>query len=719
MHSNAHAHRHVPTHVVVAQQDGPTPGRRTSSESESARAPKSQQRDTAERNARALLSQLESKHLPALEAALASGRPAMPLVIVEVRIAMRRLDAELARMQDLRVKTHGELSRAYETVKPRLEGLLQSHDAMATPAASASAIHEWLVHDLATRADIDPADTWAHGMLPARADGQKTDVEPTVPAGGSTREIELEVSKGKVSGSVKGTLEVGATGVGGSKGYGDKGDGGPLGEASIKAIKSSTTVKLNGAIAKIETSILSGEIDYEVVDGLKVAFEVSAGKGSIEGDEQKLEVLSIAIKISGDVSHWLTQPGVKLAIEGQLEIDLSGPILDKLKEKFAAQLSKLRIARVEQDMLVREIEDVQKRMGDAAKRHESMSKRRTHLETRRAGASASELAKIDADLASLEKELANDKRVLKDTAKHADELADKLRVATRNVDEAALALERHGKKRMLGLISRSMARHGARMAARAFLKLLPVINIVSTIIDIVEIAAKLTEVVQLIRSGKFSLTLFGADAPKTEKSNKPKPAGDRAPGQGPVTDPSQVDGARGDSRNGKGKQPSGPITDPSQLDGRGTGRENGENRSHGRDKGAGNRTTGYPKRGPITQPDLSLDVSDPWVVIDRFPHAIAKQWFVVENNLVALSPVAMAWVRKYRNRQQGDLLVHEVTFKSAPFVEEHESWEITLRFDYTKAGVRDYAARSFWVSRTRDGLRLEAFQDGGTINAKK
>lgn len=719
MLSNAHDHRHLPAHAPAAQQDVPTPGRRSFSEVESTRASKSQQRDTAERNARALLAQLESRHLPALEAAIASDRPAMPLVIVEVRIAMRRLDAELERMEKLRVKTHAELARAYAAVKPRLEEALQVHDAMATPTASTSAIQEWLRRDLATRADIDPADTWTHGMLPVRAEGEQPASEPKLPAGGSTREIELEVGKGKVSGSVKGTLEVGATGYGGSKGYGDKGNGDPLGEASIKAIKSSATMKLNGAISKIETSILNGEIDFEVVDGLKVAFELGGGKGSIEGDEQKLELLTIAIKVSGDVSHWLTQPGVKLAIEGQLEIDLSGPILDKLKEKFAAQLSKLNIARVEQDMLVHELEDIQKRMGDAAKRDQALAERRSQLETRRTKASASELAKIDADLAALDKDRANNKRMLADTAKHADEITDKLRIATRNVDEAALALERHGKQRMVGIISRSMARHGARLAARAFLKLLPVINVVSTIIDIVELVTKVNEVVRLIRSGKFSLTLFGEGGSKEEKPNKPKPSGDASQGKGPVTDPGGVDKSRGDSRNGKGKQPSGPITDPSQVDRAGGGNGEKSRGNAGRDKRTGNRDTGYRKpHGPITDPDQVLDLSDPWVVIDRFPHSIAKQWFVIENNLVVLSPVAKEWVRKYRNRQHGDLLVHDVTFSSSPFVPRLGTWDIAISFDYTKSGVRDRAPRNFWATPTREGLKLERYNMVGTVSGK-
>ena len=81
-------------------------------------------------------------------------------------------------------------------------------------------------------------------------------------AGHQSHEIKVELEKGPVTGAVVLTVEVGKTGL-------------PVGE-SMKAFESSSSAKVNGFVSRLETSLMSGELDVEMFEGLSVAIEANA-----------------------------------------------------------------------------------------------------------------------------------------------------------------------------------------------------------------------------------------------------------------------------------------------------------------------------------------------------------------------------------------------------------------------------------------------------------
>ncbi len=79
-------------------------------------------------------------------------------------------------------------------------------------------------------------------------------------AGHQSHEIKLE--KGSVTGAVVLTLEAGKTGL-------------PVGD-SLKTFESTSSMKVNGFVSRLETSLMSGELDVEMFEGLSVAIEANA-----------------------------------------------------------------------------------------------------------------------------------------------------------------------------------------------------------------------------------------------------------------------------------------------------------------------------------------------------------------------------------------------------------------------------------------------------------
>jgi|GEM_PF-7059890 len=153
-------------------------------------------------------------------------------------------------------------------------------------------------------------------------------------AGHQSHEIKLE--KGSVTGAVVLTLEAGKTGL-------------PVGD-SLKTFESTSSMKVNGFVSRLETSLMSGELDVEMFEGLSVAIEANALTVGVEGEETDLDVLSVSLKVVGDATKLIGAPaGMTISLDVRLTMSLAGKLAAKLAKFAAAQLEqKVAVAALEQ-----------------------------------------------------------------------------------------------------------------------------------------------------------------------------------------------------------------------------------------------------------------------------------------------------------------------------------------------------------------------------------
>ncbi|HEX4455130.1 MAG TPA: hypothetical protein VH143_29920, partial [Kofleriaceae bacterium] len=91
--------------------------------------------------------------------------------------------------------------------------------------------------------------------------------------------------------------------------------------------------------------MLNEKMSEEVFDGVKVSVDVSAIKASTNGKKGKVDLFALAVKLQGDVSHWIKIPfGWKLVLDGQLQIAIGEKLASELAEYLAAETEKREIA---------------------------------------------------------------------------------------------------------------------------------------------------------------------------------------------------------------------------------------------------------------------------------------------------------------------------------------------------------------------------------------
>src|SRR5688500_11083355 len=192
-----------------------------------------------------------------------------------------------------------------------------------------------------------------------------------LPAGHGSREIKIEVGDGTVTGGSTATLEYGKTGV-------------PLGPDQVKALESTSAVQLNGLKTKLESAILSGELDGELFEGLKISIEANAIKAGVDSDgEAEVDLMTITVKLVGDAGHLLNAgPGVTLTVDGNLSIALGG--------KLAAQLSSFTVAQLEQQMLAKEMSELGNQLDESARKVKDLHAKADLLESQGSLAQAKE-----------------------------------------------------------------------------------------------------------------------------------------------------------------------------------------------------------------------------------------------------------------------------------------------------------------------------------------
>lgn len=304
------------------------------------------------------------------------------------------------------------------------------------------------VADSATSASAQP---WFAAPSTMHADAGGA----VVPLAHGSREIKVEWGEGAITGGIVLTLEAGQTGA-------------PLGDSGFKMLESTASTKLNGFARRLETSLMTGEFDAEIFEGFKLAFETNLATVGVEGDELDVDLLSFSVKVVGDATKLIGAPsGTTVSLDGRLTFSLGG--------KLAAKLASFAAAQAEQKLLLKQMADLTGELDDHAKQLKAARKELEGLE--KAGKKLyPEAGKLRKAIQVHEAHLATKSHALK-------QFGSKLGGAKRKAAEAITKVRGKIAKK----IAQAMEKKAVMMVAKGLSKLVPVLNIVSTIIDVVEI----------------------------------------------------------------------------------------------------------------------------------------------------------------------------------------------------------------------------------------
>jgi hypothetical protein len=582
-------------------------------------------------------------------------------------------------------------------------------------------------------ADRDPPGTKEH--VPPEA---HVEAPSPLPLPHGTREIMVGLGDGSVQGAITGTLTLGKTGVGG------------VTDADIKAFETTSVTQINGLVTRLEVAVLGGELETDLFEGFKLAVEVNVADGGLEVGTKgpELDLIKVSVKLRGDASHWLPPhpAGRTLTLDGVISVALGG--------KLAAKLSGVVMAQLEQKFLAREVEVVTGQLTDAQRKHQALSGQRELLAARR-GAPG-----VDRQLAKLEAELAAHRRAIDDGVKQLGGLKHRLDAATRKMTGAINKL----RGKLVSKVAGVMQRAAVKRVAAALTKLIPVLNLISAIVDVIE----LIRIIAAIAGGE-SGGGEDEDSDEGDGTATPAPAGEPdGPVTGTMLDPGGE--ARAPEERAAAEQararlspaaraviaattgPDGAMLDPDQIGMIGlivpsdlaseelvqilaaVRRGNRPRAAEDviaaidaavqsvRDPEIAPTVTvdgvGRPDlaAGPVSSPDQlpgstggdgagSVDVNDPAVVITRFPVSVARTWFEVRDGALVATDAVDAWRSAHVGSAAGTLgklKKVEMDIRSTL----PTGWNLTIEF--LLEGDRT-AKHSFFVIESGGSLAFEAY----------
>lgn len=349
-----------------------------------------------------------------------------------------------------------------------------------------------------------------------------TNEGPILAGGHEGHKMKVEIGHGSVTGAITLSIDIGKTGV-------------PLPE-HLKALKNTLSVKLNGFVAKLETVVLNGSLDAEVLDGVKVAVEVSALK--LSSDKLKpddsvaaLDLLTVALKLQGDVGHWVdVGPNVKVTLEGQVQMALGG--------KLAAQFAKYTAAQLDRMMLAKETEVVGEAIAGHVQEIERIESQLTKLRVN-PSAARREIQALEQELFRHRIQVSTGNQQLKGLARRLGEAKGRVRAALGHIEG------KFAKK-----IAWAMEKKAVKQVAKCLAKLMPILNIASTIVDVIEVIKLVRDLIkhhgEMEIGGGDDSSADGSTAGSTEGSADANsgdpgghggevPLGDERAGQGAST----------------------------------------------------------------------------------------------------------------------------------------------------------------------------------------
>jgi hypothetical protein len=241
----------------------------------------------------------------------------------------------------------------------------------------------------------------------------------------------------------------------------------PLGADQIKALESTSAVQLNGLKTKLESAILSGEIEGDLFEGLKISIEANALKAGVDSDgEAEVDLMTITVKLVGDAGHLLNAgPNVTLTIDGNLSIALGG--------KLAAQLSSFTVAQLEQQMIAKEMSELGDHLDDNVRKMKDLEAQADLLESQGSSKQASKLRE-EAFQHKLKVSTAN---------QQLERHTGKLKAAKARAEKAIGKLQSKVAKQ----VAKAMEKKAIKFIATKLMKLVPILNLVSTVMDVIEL----------------------------------------------------------------------------------------------------------------------------------------------------------------------------------------------------------------------------------------
>ncbi len=295
-------------------------------------------------------------------------------------------------------------------------------------------------------------------------------IAPVAPIGHASHEVKIQLAeKGHFSGEFVVTLEGGKTGVGvDGKTLDDRVSG------SIKTLESTMSVKLNDFAAKVETSMVSGEVDAAIIDNLKCAVEVTGASASVSADGVEFDLAAISVKVVGDIGSWLDLPdGMTATVDGRLTYAIGPELLAKLAPVVARK--------AEIGALAADAERFTNELADHGRALEAAKSKRAELVAKGAGGEA---------LEKIEREIAEHTKLLQRKSGFLRSTLGKLKEAKKKLGTAIGAVKGKAGKRIARLVGQEVAERLGKFIAKA----IPILNIVSTIFDIVEIVQAIHQI---------------------------------------------------------------------------------------------------------------------------------------------------------------------------------------------------------------------------------
>lgn len=339
---------------------------------------------------------------------------------------------------------------------------------------------------------------------------------PLMPAGHEGHKVKIEIGHGSVTGAITLSIDIGKTGV-------------PLPD-HLKVLKNTLSVKLNGFISKLETVMLNGNLDAEVLDGVKVAVDVSVLKLSsdkVKPDDSvaALDLLTVALKLQGDVGHWVdVGPNVKVTLEGQVQMALGG--------KLAAQFAKYTAAQLDRMMLAKETEVVGEAIAGHVQEIERIESQLTKLRVN-PSAARREIQALEQELFRHRIQVSTGNQQLKGLARRLGEAKGRVRAALGRIEG------KFAKK-----IAWAMEKKAVKQVAKCLAKLMPILNVVSTVADVIEVIKLVRDLIK--HHGKMEIG--GGD---DSSSDSAASGGEEASADAKSGDPAASGGAEG-SADAKG-----------------------------------------------------------------------------------------------------------------------------------------------------------------------
>lgn len=339
----------------------------------------------------------------------------------------------------------------------------------------------------------------------AKAEGPPIDLLPgQTPVGFS-----LDIGSGVVTGSVGFTMAVGTAGV-------------PIGSEHVKALKTEASIKLKDFATELETSVLSGDFDTEVLEGVTIGLKFSVGSVASNGGEVSTNLVTIGAELSGDVTQWfgVSSPGFSCTISGSVQIALGAKLAEKLTDLATKEL--------EEQSFANDLKTAGTELAEHERQLAELEARRTALAA--AGASREALTELEEKIFEHRFEAMARKEAM-------NELGERLLLSRKAAAGIAEKIQGVAARR----VAKLMERESVKLVAEKIAHLVPYVSLAMYAIDAVQVIRKVRE---LIRVGHFGIpeSLVSADGGHPAKDGDASdPSGpssnhDTAPGNSSATD---------------------------------------------------------------------------------------------------------------------------------------------------------------------------------------